>query len=215
MITKIRLVFSVTTLLTLLFCTFAQALTFTVSNVNFTNVVGSNDTGQDFQWRLIPEADFTFDLDVGQKHTFTYGRFRTADFPIDLNDANDNDDSFTSNFTLTPPGTDFMVNGTPDAVQLTKPDYIDPITGAKGDPDNDYAFVNFDSSSWQQIAFGNGGLFSLRFLSTNPDYLYDDGSFRLRARVRYDVAPVPEPGTLLLLGAGLVGLAVLRKRQRR
>lgn len=201
MITKSRLILIIATLLTLLFSPFTHALTFTVSDVNFTDVVGNDEI---FKWRLIARDDFSFDLDVGQSRTFTYGRFRTNDFPISLNENADNDDSFTSNFTLSPPGSGFMVTGRPDAVQLS----------SNNDINGDWALVNFDNLSWQEVAFGDGGLFRLRFLSTRPDQLYDDGSFRLRARVSYDVAPVPEPGTLLLLGSGLIGLFVVQRRKR-
>lgn len=59
-------------------------------------------------------------------------------------------------------------------------------------------FMDFSQDIGESIFFGNENITAASFGS--------DGDFKV-------AAPVPEPGTLLLLGSGLVGLAFLKRRK--
>lgn len=81
----------------------------------------------------------------------------------------------------------------------------------------DVAFIDNQSVFAQANDYYDGFLdasdpFSVEIISDDPNYQFVSADGRVSGTLA--VTPVPEPGTLTLFGAALVGLIVMRRRQR-
>ena len=90
----------------------------------------------------------------------------------------------------------------------------------------EYATLGFDGTSWVNIGEVDNAAYSLIL---DIDWLNDDGLLDVtlsisnplgtatawldHSKLSGTAATVPEPGTLILLGAGLAGLAIYRKKR--
>jgi len=203
--TSTRILLALASVLT--FAVTAQAVTFNVSNTNFSNVNG-NIGG--FSWSVNAISTINpFDIDIiGGTKTFTYGTFTTTDFPIDSSDASQQNDRFTARFNIMPPTPATSVNGTgyPDAIESGYWYWFWYI-------DTSSASVDFNNSPIYRT-FGNGGQYQVIF--NDITNITCDGTYDLTATIRLTSDsnnPVPEPGTMVLFGIGLLGLAVYGKRR--
>jgi PEP-CTERM motif len=96
--------------------------------------------------------------------------------------------------------------------------YYDVHTGGRNDDSVDYSYYTFSAlntmaQNVQHIitAFNPNKVKAMIYLDdqlVNPDGDWNDMTIKAN-----DIAPVPEPGTMVLLGAGLLGLAVFGKRR--
>ncbi len=106
---------------------------------------------------------------------------------------------------------DKLKNGS--TVMFLSPYFSDSTTGFVGSGDL-YAYEGTGTFNLDMVANPFVSWTSGNFSYTSPDILYSGG-----ATVRYTYnpeggPPVPEPGTVVLLGVGLIGLAGLGRKKR-
>jgi len=76
------------------------------------------------------------------------------------------------------------------------------------------------SNKWVEYAVGSGGVlgvadpFGLSTFTRDTSSFYNPNNLNAYLNFIENAAPVPEPGSLMLVGSGLVGLAAWRRRKR-
>lgn len=81
------------------------------------------------------------------------------------------------------------------------PEYFLIKTGGGGGSDTHYLFNNLDSLSWAVIALSDVNITQIKGVS------------RISHVDEFKGAPVPEPGTVVLLGCGMLGLGLYARRR--
>ncbi|MCM8738634.1 PEP-CTERM sorting domain-containing protein [Azospirillum sp. A1-3] len=185
---------------------FAAPVSFTITNGYFT--VGSgygSGLGQlDATFTNLFPGPQTFELDLGQTQSFLFGR-------VTLNEScisggflggcpeifNETDNlGVIANFDFSSPVSQLVQN-----VAVTGT-FVGPVADAFTDYYIDFSPVVVD--------FGVGGSFALDV----GDLIFNrTGTITNGVNVTLTAVPVPEPASLAVLGAGLVALGFLRRRQ--
>jgi hypothetical protein len=170
----------------------AAPINFTLQSYNVS--LNQSDPGLVLYWNPILTQPTTWNLDVGQSVEFNLFRLGTTESAVNNDDKVQK--AITVNFAWTaPPGViSDNVNGETSGWSFL---FLD---GAVVDWTDNPAVFNF----------GNGGQFRLSL---------EDASFRvpgstvIEAELKYVRASVPEPMSLLLLGLGLLGIGVARRKK--
>lgn len=124
--------------------------------------------------------------------TLTYSQHDAGFGDIKIYDVNDSNDGYA-----------FELNGAPNFF------LIKWGNGGQTDSEMDYvawtAWTNFDNKDWAVISLSDSGLLDTGLEIKNIEAFSHYGES--------NAAPVPEPATILLLGAGLLGTGIVTRRK--
>ncbi len=168
----------------------AQALPFTLDSYQIS--LNQSDQGLSVYAQKILDEPYTFNLNIGESQRFTLFKLGTEETWSNPDDKVAKPISVAFNFSN--PQANNSVNG------ITKGWTLFFLSGGKVDWDDPALFK-----------FGNTGILSL---SLNNELFGTPGKAFVGGNIKYvaadtPTAPVPEPGTVLLFGLGLAGIAFM------
>ncbi|TVM33431.1 hypothetical protein DQK91_12280 [Oceanidesulfovibrio marinus] len=165
----------------------------------------TTDPGLVMDWRNIPFSTEEFDLEVGDSYNFVFGSIATTEESINQDDLTALAVTAYFEFIL-PDELGGTLSGSVQgmsyfwgAVQGWSLEWNNPATLYFGPHDSGMVTIELADLSHFGLFDPDNGF---------PTYVDIDGI------ITYSTAPTPEPGTLLLLGAGLGALCFARRRRR-
>ena len=178
-------------------------------NIGSQTTVDTSQTSSGLTMYFTPNANLDntqFSLDVGQSRTFTLGKIGTIEPKIDADDLIPK--TITARFYFDSPS----LPGQPIDIYGT----VVGRTSSTG-------FLQGWKVTWEgtkDVDFGDGGKFTLSLNNINFISLFWKGpagerDVTARLHLNSSPNPVPIPSTLLLLGSGLAGIVIFRRRAGR
>lgn len=179
----------------------AAPYTFDMGADSYVDTSGTNDVLQMYATVNENLDDIIFSLDDGQSETFYFATIGTTETWINYDDIQPGE--ITAN------------------IDFDMPDMTNAVGGTSIGFAGCFRFFQGWSLIWNDpviVDLGDAGEFSIELSDvTYGSWLWQgpDGTADVKVTITHNpsVAPVPEPSTMLMMGAGLLGLATLGRRR--